>query len=276
MSFRTWKVSPVRPSEKRLRGAAALATWIAKDPFGATGTFDDARPAPEPNRRAGGPLLVPQCGDPRIDTPTLVGETLVGHLGELLEHSRATVGEKVDFVLDLGKLAHWGGWFPFPAGPNTGWHTAGVRISRRAALLVAAAALVALPAAAQAARTPAQRQMAAVVRQWSDRLNAGDNAGIARLFAVPALIVQGPYAYKLVSRKEVARWFSLLPCSGHVTRIVFAGRFATAVFRLGNRGASPCDAPGGLAAARFEIVHGKIASWVQVAVPPKTASGPVA
>jgi hypothetical protein len=142
-------------------------------------------------------------------------------------------------------------------------------------LLVAAAALLALPAAAGAARTPAQRQMAAVVQAWSDRLNASDNAGIARLFAVPALVVQGPYAFKLVSRKQVARWFSLLPCSGHVTRILFKGRFATAVFRLGNRGKTPCDAPGGLAAARFEIVHGKIASWVQVAVPPN-ASAPVA
>ena len=118
--------------------------------------------------------------------------------------------------------------------------------------------------------------MAAVVLRWSQALDANDNDGISRLFTVPALIVQGPYAYKLVSRRQVARWFSGLPCAGHIAWIVFRGRYATAVFRLANRGKTKCDAPGSLAAARFEIVNGKIASWVQVAVPPKPGSGPVA
>jgi len=142
--------------------------------------------------------------------------------------------------------------------------------------LLAAAALLGWSAAAVGARTPQQQKMAAVVLRWSDRLNAGDNAGIARLFAVPSVVVQGPYAYKLVNRHQVEQWFSGLPCSGHVTRIVFSGRYATAVFRLGNRGKTECDAPGSLAAARFEIVNGKIASWVQVDVPPKAGSTPVA
>jgi hypothetical protein len=51
------------------------------------------------------------------------------------------------------------------------------------------------------------------------------------------------------------------------------------VFRLGNRGATRCDGPGTLAAARFEIVNGKIASWEQIAVPakkPPAQAGPVA
>jgi hypothetical protein len=129
---------------------------------------------------------------------------------------------------------------------------------------------------ALAARTPAQRQMANVILQWSARLNANDNEGIARLYSVPALIVQGPYAYKLVSRHQIALWYSELPCAGHVTRIIFQGRYATAVFRLANRGKKPCDAPGALAAARFEIVNGKIVSWAQVAVPAKASSTPVA
>jgi hypothetical protein len=131
-------------------------------------------------------------------------------------------------------------------------------------------------AGALSARTPAQERMARIVLQWSARLNAKDNDGLARLFAVPALIVQGPYAYRLVNRTQIARWYSLLPCAGHLTRIVFSGRYATAVFRLGNRGATRCDAPGGLAAARFEIVNDKIVSWVQVAVPTNAAAAPVA
>ena len=39
------------------------------------------------------------------------------------------------------------------------------------------------------------------------------------------------------------------------------------MFRLGNRGAKPRATPGGLAAARFEIVKDKIVSWAQVPVP---------
>ena len=74
----------------------------------------------------------------------------------------------------------------------------------------------------------------------------------------------------------MALWYSGLPCSGTIAWIVFYGRFATAVFRLGDRGKTKCDAPGKLAAARFEIVKGKIRSWVQVAVPPKAGTGPVA
>jgi hypothetical protein len=144
--------------------------------------------------------------------------------------------------------------------------------------LLAAAVLVCSTAAAGAARTPQQQKMAAVILRWSADLNANDNAGISRLFKLPALVTQGPYAYKLMSRHQVALWFSGLPCAGHVTRILFQGRFATAVFKLGNRGKTKCDAPGSLAAARFEIVNGKIASWMQVAVPPPKAhsAGPVA
>jgi hypothetical protein len=142
--------------------------------------------------------------------------------------------------------------------------------------LVVAAALVCLAAAADGARTPQQQRMAAVVLRWSAALNANDNEGISRLFKVPALIVQGAYTYKLVNQHQVALWFSGLPCSGHVTRILFEGRYATAVFKLANRGKTKCDAPGSLAAARFEIVNGRIVSWVQVAVPPVKGAGPVA
>ena len=119
--------------------------------------------------------------------------------------------------------------------------------------------------------TARELRMRAVVRAWSARLNAGDNVGIARLFSLPAIFVQGPYVYRLLTRRQVAIWHSGLPCSGTIVSITYRGRFATAVFRLGNRGATKCDQPGTLAAARFEIVGGKIASWVQVAVPARPA-----
>jgi hypothetical protein len=161
-------------------------------------------------------------------------------------------------------------------------------VRRRATLTLAAAAaaaVVSIGAAGSAVastgakgpRTPEQARMAAIVHAWSARLDRSDYEGIAQLFAVPAIIIQPPYEYRLVSRRQIALWHAGLPCAGTVVAITFKGHFATAVFRLANRGSTKCDAPGSLAAARFEIVKGKIVSWVQVPVPKGAASGaPVA
>ena len=116
--------------------------------------------------------------------------------------------------------------------------------------------------------TPSERRMETIVEAWSSRLNAGDNAGIARLFSLPAVLTQGPFVSRFTTRREIAEWHSELPCSARTLSVTYRGRYATAVFRLGNRGALRCSGPGTLAAARFEIVHGKIASWTQVPVPP--------
>jgi hypothetical protein len=118
------------------------------------------------------------------------------------------------------------------------------------------------PKASRRART-----MRAVVRAWSERLNAGDNAGVAKLFALPAIVAQGSYVFRFRTRAQLAEWHSGLPCSGRIVSMAIRGRSATAVFRLGDRGATRCDAPGTLVAARFEIVDGKIAVWQQVPVP---------
>ena len=115
--------------------------------------------------------------------------------------------------------------------------------------------------------------MKAVVHAWSDYLNSGNNAGEAALFRLPVLMIQGPYAYRLVTPTQVAKWHAALPCSGRIVSIRVRGRYATAVFRLGNRKQSTCDAPGTLAAARFTIVGGKITEWRQV---PPPSPGPVA
>lgn len=119
--------------------------------------------------------------------------------------------------------------------------------------------------------------MEAVVRAWSSRLDAGDNAGIARLFSLPATLIQSPLEYRLVTRGQIAKWHASLPCSGTIVSISYRGDTATAVFRLGQRGsAHSCTSPGALAAARFEIVDGRIAVWEQVPVPAPAATPPLA
>ena len=111
------------------------------------------------------------------------------------------------------------------------------------------------------------------MRAWSTYLNSNDNAALARLFFLPATMIQGPYLYRLRTRQDVARWHAALPCSGRIVSITVRGHFATAVFKLGNRKHSKCDAPGTLAAARFTIVNGKITVWRQVQPP---SQGPAA
>jgi len=114
-------------------------------------------------------------------------------------------------------------------------------------------------------------RMKAIVRAWSVHLNAGDNAGVAHLFRVPVLMTQGQYVFRLVTLGQVARWHASLPCAGHIVSVAVKGDVATAVFRLGNRTTSRCDAPGALAAARFTIVGGKIVAWEQIPVPSRSA-----
>ena len=115
-----------------------------------------------------------------------------------------------------------------------------------------------------------------VVRAWSSRLNAYDNAGAAQLFAHPAVFVQGGSALRLETSAQIALWHRLLPCAGRIVSITVEGELATAVFRLANGRHRRCDAPGQKAAAVFRVRHGKILAWVQVPVPPPASSGPTA
>lgn len=140
------------------------------------------------------------------------------------------------------------------------------------ALLVS---LLAVPVAA-AAGTDSPAAAKRVVRAWSARLNAYDNAGAARLFARPAVFVQGGAALRLETSSDIALWHSLLPCAGRVVSITVHGDAATAVFVLANGKHRRCDAPGQKAAAVFRIRHGKILMWIQIPVPEPVKSGPSA
>jgi hypothetical protein len=144
--------------------------------------------------------------------------------------------------------------------------------------IVACALLVALlpTPVAGAARADSPAATKRVVRAWSARLNAYDNAGAARLFARPAVFVQGGAALRLVTSSDIALWHSLLPCAGRIVSITVKGETATAVFILANGKHRRCDAPGQKAAAVFRVRHGKILTWVQIPVPPPATSGPSA
>jgi limonene-1,2-epoxide hydrolase len=106
-----------------------------------------------------------------------------------------------------------------------------------------------------------------VVREWSARVNAYDNDGVARLFARPAAVAQGGAIYALRTYEEIALWHRTLPCAARIVSITVKGQDATAVFVLRNGPHRRCDAPGGKVAAVFRISGGKIRAWAQIPVP---------
>ena len=145
----------------------------------------------------------------------------------------------------------------------------------RIAACVVLAVLVAAPVAG-AAHADSSAATKRIVRAWSKHLNAYDNAGVARLFARPAVFAQGAAVLRLETYPDIALWHSLLPCAGRIVSIAVKGETATAVFVLANGKHRRCDAPGQKAAAAFRVHKGKIVSWVQVPVPVPAPSGPTA
>ena len=138
--------------------------------------------------------------------------------------------------------------------------------------LVAAALIVAAVGVhgVSAATTPQS-----IVRAWSKALNANDNAGAAKLFALNARVIQPGVDVPLTSHALALAFNASLPCAGKIIRITVKGNRATATFVLGERPKHRCDAPGVKAAAVFTVRGGKIVRWEQIAVPP-ASSGPTA
>lgn len=138
------------------------------------------------------------------------------------------------------------------------------------ALVAAVAAAVLIAPAASAGSADSAAAAKRVVRQWSERLNAYDNAGVARLFARPAAILQNGALYQLRTYDDIARWHRSLPCAGRIVSITVKGVDATVVFALRTGKNRRCDAPGQKVAAVFRISGGKIRAWAQVPVPKST------
>src|SRR4029078_3907609 len=106
---------------------------------------------------------------------------------------------------------------------------AAYRGEMRLAACALLAALVTTPVAG-AAHTDRPAATKRIVRAWSAHLNAYDNAGLARLFARPAVFAQGGIVLRLETYADIALWHSLLPCAGRIVSITVKGETATAVF----------------------------------------------
>ena len=115
------------------------------------------------------------------------------------------------------------------------------------------------------------KQLEAIVRAWSAALNAGDDEAAADLFAPGALVIQGGLGFELETHEAAVTFNASLPCAGEIVSLATAGDVVTAVFILGDRLTSKCNAPlGTRAAAQFLIKAGKIAVWQQIPPPGET------
>jgi ketosteroid isomerase-like protein len=102
-----------------------------------------------------------------------------------------------------------------------------------------------------------------VVRAWSQALNSGDNEAAADLFAPGAEVIQG-VRFTLDTKRDAIAFNEALPCSGEIVELVTEGDSVRATFRLGDRPASRCDAPGAEVDAAFRVRKGKIVLWHQL------------
>jgi limonene-1,2-epoxide hydrolase len=131
---------------------------------------------------------------------------------------------------------------------------------RTAAILAA----VAVVTACGGHRAPSAESVA---RAWSAALNRSDDQAAAKLFAPSARVIQNG---ELVLRThgDAVTWNRALPCGGRVERVILqADDQVLVVFRLTERPAHECDAPGQDAAAVFRVRDGKIVLWHQTPVP---------
>ena len=112
-----------------------------------------------------------------------------------------------------------------------------------------------------------------VARAWSTALNRDDNEAAGRLFANGAEIVQNG-AETLQTHADAVRWNAGLPCGGRITHVELHGKTEVlAIFQLKERPQHRCDAPGGIAAALFQVEDGKIVLWHQSEVPDRYLPG---
>jgi limonene-1,2-epoxide hydrolase len=134
------------------------------------------------------------------------------------------------------------------------------------------AAILALAAVLTACGGHGPASPGAVARAWSAALDRDDNEAAAKLFATDAEIVQNGELV-LHSHGDAVAWNGLLPCGGHIERVVAQGKAQVlVVFRLVQRPHHSCDAPGVDAAAIFQVRHGKITLWHQTDVPKPPAA----
>jgi hypothetical protein len=122
---------------------------------------------------------------------------------------------------------------------------------------------------------PKPRGDAAVIRAWADTLRAGDVAGAAHWFGVPAVVQNGTPPITLRTPAAVRLFNDSLPCGAVLVHIRVAGPYTVGIFKLTNRPGGDCgNGVGAAAATAFRIRSGKIVEWRRVEIPQEENAPP--
>ena len=111
-----------------------------------------------------------------------------------------------------------------------------------------------------------------VIRRWADALRTGHVNQAARLFSVPAVVLDGTNPRRRLPDLAAIRNFNRgLPCGARLVETERGeGSFVIATFRLTQRtgpGARPCTGEGNLAATAFLIENRRIVQWLRAPDP---------
>jgi len=144
-----------------------------------------------------------------------------------------------------------------PRGPRSGQATAPAPLRRPAF----------------GARGPADPAALAVIRGWSDSLRQGNLRAAARYFALPSLLINGPFTPDGEPKVTAIRTFAQavsanasLPCGAMLISAQRRGRYVNALFRLTDRagqGGGCGTGVGGTARTNFLIRGGRIQEWIR-------------
>jgi hypothetical protein len=135
-------------------------------------------------------------------------------------------------------------------------------------LIRAAAALAAGLVLAAGCGSEGPSSPEAVVRAWSDALDAGDMEAAADLFAPDAKVVQGSLRV-LHDRGDALEWLRRLPCSASLVELVrYSDEVVDASFRLRDRKPGSCFGAGETVMIVLNVSAGQIELFHQLPPPP--------
>jgi hypothetical protein len=126
------------------------------------------------------------------------------------------------------------------------------------------ALLLVLAAAALAACGGEEPTPEAVIRAWSDALNAGEDERAAAFFADGARIVQGLRSFRLEDTEEALRFARSLPCGSEIVALESSGDRLEATIELTPRPGRRCDGPGTRTGLIVRVHEGRIVLWHEV------------
>ena len=114
-----------------------------------------------------------------------------------------------------------------------------------------------------------------IIRAWTEAIRERDWNTATDLFAVPAVVQNGPEKLTLTEPAQVYGFNSSLPCGARLIRTDVKGRYTVATFLLLQRRSGSCgDGAGRRAATAFRFEKGKIVEWLRVPIPPEANQPP--